>query len=164
MAKTFDTEISISSKNREKIASVLNQVLADLSDLYSQVKHAHWNVHGPNFYSLHKLFDEVAEAVEEHIDPLAERITALGGVAQGTIRRAAEASGLDEFPDGEENDLHYVRLLVERAGVCANRIRKAIDETDGKGDAVSADLLTEICADLDKNLWFLEAHVRPTDS
>lgn len=70
---------------------VLNQQLADASDLLSQVKQAHWNVKGPAFWQLHRLFDEVAEQADGWIDELAERITALGGYARGTVRMAAAA-------------------------------------------------------------------------
>jgi starvation-inducible DNA-binding protein len=49
-------------------------------------KHAHWNVKGPSFIALHELFDQVAEHVEDHIDTIAERVTALGGTARGISR------------------------------------------------------------------------------
>src|SRR5262245_24639289 len=78
MQTAFDTKNDWRADVREKVVTILNQTLADLSDLYSQTKQAHWNVRGRQFYSLHKLFDELAETVEGHIDPLAERIPALG--------------------------------------------------------------------------------------
>src|SRR6476620_12591424 len=86
---TFTTRNDIPAENRAKLVSLLNQQLADTFDLMSQTKFAHWNVKGPNFYQLHKLFDELAEGLEEHVDEIAERVTALGGVATGTARQAA---------------------------------------------------------------------------
>ena len=145
---------------RKKVAVILNQLLADLSDLYSQAKQAHWNVRGPQFYSLHKLFDELAAGVEEHIDPLAERIVALGGVADGTVRQAAARSALGEFPTERAEGLAYVTALVERFAQCGTAARKSIDDTASIGDADTADLLTGLSQDLDKGLWFLEAHTR----
>lgn len=158
--KMFETKNSLDEKTRIKVGEILNRHLADLSDLYSQTKHAHWNVRGPLFISLHKLFDELAEAVEEHIDPLAERITALGGTAFGTVRLAAQNSSLEEFPVEGHDDIDFVPVLIERFGNCTNALRKSVDETDDLGDAMTTDLLTEICRDLDKALWFLEAHRR----
>src|SRR5580698_3679431 len=137
----FDTKNNLPAGARLKVAKLLNQFLADLGDLYSQTKQAHWNVRGRLFISLHKLFDELAEGVDEHIDPLAERITAIGGIAHGTVRQAASASRLREFPTEKHGELDYVRALIERYGHTANAVRKGIDDCDDWGDADSADLL-----------------------
>src|SRR6266702_7859121 len=82
----FDTKIDLSSTTREKAVELLNARLADCIDLQTQVKHAHWNVKGQDFIALHKLFDEINEAVEEYVDDIAERAVQLGGVAHGTAR------------------------------------------------------------------------------
>lgn len=156
----FDTSNDLPSDARTKAASIMNKLLADLTDLYSQTKTAHWNVRGHSFYMLHKLFDELAETVYAHIDPLAERITALGGYAEGTVRQAAKASKLDEFPSKQPSELTYVTVLCDRYAETGAAVRKGIDDTDKLGDADTADLLTAISRDLDKSLWFLEAHTR----
>ena len=154
------TKNSLSADTRKKVIRLLNQTLADLSDLYSQSKQAHWNVRGPNFYSLHKLFDDLAGMVEPHLDSIAERTTALGGVAQGTVRQTAAQSNLAEFPTKPAGGMDFVAALVERYAGCANATRKAIDQSAAAGDADTADLFTEISRDLDKALWFLEAHTQ----
>lgn len=159
MKTMHSTKNSVKEKTRKKVVAILNQTLADLTDLYSQTKQAHWNVRGPRFYSLHKLFDDLAGAVEVEIDPLAERITALGGVAAGTVRMAAANSALKEFPTGND-EAGYVAALVDRYAQCGAGVREGIDETAALGDADSADLLTGLSRELDKSLWFLEAHAR----
>lgn len=155
------TRIQIPVEIRETLIALLNQSLADLSDLYSQAKQAHWNIRGHSFYSLHKLFDHVSEVVGGHLDELAERITTLGGVAQGTIRLAASHSRLSEFPSEQDDDTTFLRALIERFAYVANTTREAIDQTAQWGDATTADLLTGISRDLDKSLWMLEAHDLP---
>jgi starvation-inducible DNA-binding protein len=156
----FNTKNDIPADAREKSSATLNQALANLSDLHSQTKQAHWNVRGASFYALHKLFDDLAASVESHIDDTAERVTALGGIAKGTVRMAAAASALPEFPDAQSEELSYVAALVERFAVAAAFVRKSIDETAALGDADSADLLTTVSRDLDKALWMLESHTR----
>jgi starvation-inducible DNA-binding protein len=156
----FNTKINLPAAARKKVAAILNQSLADMSDLYSQTKQAHWNVRGASFYALHKVFDDLAASVESHIDDTAERITALGGLAKGTVRMAAAASTLPEFPDEQPGEFSYVAALVERFATVANSVRKAIDATAALGDADTADLLTGVSRDLDKALWMLEAHTR----
>src|SRR5262245_3673597 len=73
------TRNDIPENTRKEMITLLNQRLADVIDLQLQAKLAHWNVRGPNFIALHKLFDEVAETVEEYVDLIAERTAALGG-------------------------------------------------------------------------------------
>jgi starvation-inducible DNA-binding protein len=157
---TFRTNIDIPDKQRHEVIELLNQRLADAADLKSQTKYAHWNVKGMHFQQLHELFDEVAEHLEAHTDLIAERITALGGVARGTARQAAAYSSLPEYQleavEGEE----HVSALVTRLGKYANETRAGIDTADRLGDKATADLLTEIVREADKDLWFLEAHLQ----
>ncbi len=156
----YKTHISIPADQRTQLIDLLNQHLADTLDLYTQVKQAHWNVKGLNFYQLHELFDEAATEVLEFVDLIAERVTTLGGLALGTARLAASSSALPEYPltaiDGKE----HLEALVERYGQYTSRIRAAIDESDALGDKDTADLYTEVSRAVDKRLWFLEAHLQ----
>jgi starvation-inducible DNA-binding protein len=159
-APTFPTRNGIDAETRAKVISLLNQNLADLFDLMSQTKFAHWNVKGPNFYQLHLLFDALAEKVEGHVDEVAERATALGGVATGTARQAAATSRVPEFPANTHKGMDVVAALADRYGSVGNAIRDAIDEADELGDQDTVDLFTEVSRDLDQSLYFLESHLQ----
>jgi starvation-inducible DNA-binding protein len=156
----FATRHGLDADTRRSIVVLLNQRLADAADLYSQTKHAHWNVKGENFFQLHKLFDELAELVEGHVDLLAERATALGGTAMGTVRMSAQGSSLPEFPPSLDRDMAFVETLADRYATHAKRVGEGIDRCDEAGDRVTSDLLIEIARDIDKALYFLEAHVQ----
>jgi len=156
---TFSTRIDIAADKRAPLIALLNQQLADTIDLYSQVKQAHWNVKGQTFIALHELFDKFAEELEGPIDDIAERITALGGVANGTARQAASTSRLPEYPAAVSGKDH-VTALSDRFAALAMTTRAAIDASAALGDAGTADLFTGISRDLDKSLWFLEAHLQ----
>lgn len=160
MATSHHTSIDIGAEARNKLNTLLNAQLADTFDLFSQTKQAHWNVKGMHFIQLHELFDKLAEELEDHTDTIAERVTALGGTAQGTARMAAAASRLPEIPLELGAGKATVKLLVERYAKLAQSTRKAIDEADKLGDADTADLFTAVSRDLDKALWFLEAHLQ----
>jgi starvation-inducible DNA-binding protein len=136
IVRTYKSSVGVLDANRQAIIALLNARLADSVDLHSQVKWAHWNVKGMHFIQLHELFDSVAEHVEEQTDSIAERVVALGGVANGTTREAAARSGLKE------------------AAVTA------VKEAGDLGDDITVDLFTEITRKLDKDLWFLEAHLQ----
>ncbi|MBI2808838.1 MAG: DNA starvation/stationary phase protection protein Dps [Planctomycetes bacterium] len=158
--KTFATRIDIAEEKRGCLIRLLNQQLADTFDLRSQVKQAHWNVKGPTFIALHELFDQLAGELETYIDDVAERVTALGGSAQGTSRQAASHSRLPEYPADAVVGHEHVTALAERYAAVAQSTRAAIDACMDVGDAGTADLFTEIVRGLDKSLWFLEAHLQ----
>ncbi len=158
--RSFTTSVAIPADSRVKINRILNQHLANSFDLQSQVKQAHWNVKGSDFWQLHKLFDEVAARAAEWVDEFAERVTALGGYATGTVRMAALSSSLPEFPTGITESMDYVRAVADRLATFTNSAREAIDETDKLGDAGTADLFTEVSRCADTYLYFLEAHLQ----
>jgi starvation-inducible DNA-binding protein len=158
--RLFPSRIDLQAEKRDAAIVVLNQILADLFDLHSQVKQAHWNVKGSHFHSYHLLFDETAGVLGEFIDEVAERATALGGYARGTARMAAGASRLKEFPDDVVEDVAVINVLVERFAYLAKEVRVTIDVTDALDDAGTADLFTALSRELDKRLWFLEAHIQ----
>jgi len=129
------------------------------SDLYSQTKQAHWNVRGRDFMQLHLLFDKVAEPVEGFADMIAERIAALGGVPMGTVRMAAKASKLPEFPASRLEGMKCVGLVADRFAVFGNSAREAIDAAQEAGDMATSDLYTEITRQLDLAVYFLQSHL-----
>ena len=158
-ATMFKTSIDIPEKRRVELIALLNARLADTLDLKLQTKHAHWNVKGPQFQQLHELFDAIAGRLEEHSDLIAERVTALGGTANGTTRQVAAASTLAEYDMHATAGSEHVRALASRLSHLAAAVRAAIDESTRLGDMSTADLFTEISRAADKDLWFLEAHL-----
>jgi starvation-inducible DNA-binding protein len=157
---TYSTRIDIPADTRSTIISLLNQTLAASLDLKTQVKQAHWNVKGLDFYQLHELFDEMASELEEYVDMVAERVTALGGLALGTARIAAAQSNLPEYPLDIAAGIDHIVALADRYAIYGKSLRENIAETDELGDADTADLYTEVSRAIDKRLWFLEAHLQ----
>ena len=157
----FETRNDLPADSREKLVELLNARLADTFDLYSQLKQAHWNVKGPDFIQLHELYDAIAESVLGFVDEIAERATALGGLATGTVRMAADATTLDEYPlDGTPGE-ETVKLIADRLAAYGAAVRDAIEVSDSElGDIDTSDLFTEVSRAIDKHLWFVEAHLQ----
>ena len=155
----FKTSIDIPEKRRVEIIALLNARLADTLDLKLQTKHAHWNVKGPQFQQLHELFDQIAARLEAASDTIAERVTALGGTAQGTTRQVAAASTLAEYDLHAISGTEHVKALTSRLASLAAAVRAAIEESNHLGDLSTADVFTEISRAADKDLWFLESHL-----
>jgi starvation-inducible DNA-binding protein len=156
----YKTKIDLSEKVRRNIIVILNDRLANAIDLQSQVKQAHWNVKGPHFIALHELFDKISDVVFEQIDEIAERVTSLGGTAEGTVAVAAKRSKLKNYPLSITAGKDHLFYLSTQIAAFGKSVRAAIADTDELGDADTADLFTGISRDLDKYLWFLEAHLQ----
>lgn len=154
----YETLNDLPETTRAELIELLNQRLADAIDLQCQIKQAHWNVKGPHFIALHELFDDVYEAVSEYVDLIAERIPQLGGIAEGTIRVAAERSRLEEYSLTISTGEAHVAAVSRALAFFGREARLAIDEAGGFGDADTADLFTEVSRGIDKWLWFVEAH------
>lgn len=158
--RTFETHIDLPASSRDTATVLLNQQLADTFDLYSQVKQAHWNVKGKDFIQLHEFFDTLAEEMLGHVDLIAERVTALGETAMGTVRMSAGASSLPEYPDDAIAGADHLTALTARYGAYAASSRAAIDHANEIPDLDTADLFTEVSRSVDKHLWFIEAHLQ----
>jgi starvation-inducible DNA-binding protein len=158
----YETLNDLPKPARIELNELLNQRLADAIDLQSQLKQAHWNVKGPNFIGLHKLFDEIYEAIADYVDMLAERVVQLGGVAEGTIRVAAARSRLDEYPPAQADGAAHIIAVSKGLATFGREVRLSIDEAAELEDAGTADLFTEISRGIDKWLWFVEAHSQAT--
>jgi len=156
----YKTKIDLSEKTRRNVIAVLNDLLAEAIDLQSQVKQAHWNVKGPHFIALHELFDKISDGLLEQIDDLAERVTSLGGTAEGTVAVAAKRSKLKNYPLSITAGKDHLFYLSTQLSAFGKSVRHAIEDTDKLGDAGTADLLTGISRAIDKHLWFLEAHLQ----
>ena len=156
----YETGNDLPANARAQVAELLNNRLADAIDLAAQAKQAHWNVKGPQFIALHKLFDEIHEAVTGYVDLIAERVVQLGGIAEGGVRVVAERSERADYPGGIADGMEHVDVLAGALAAFGTRMRRAIDETAELGDSNSSDICTEISRGIDKWLWFVEAHTQ----
>ncbi len=157
---TFETRIDIDADVRKELVELLNQQLADATDLFTQTKQAHWNVKGMNFFQLHELFDTLAKVPRKQADLLAERATALGGMALGTVRMAAENSTLPEYPQETVEDEKVVNVMAERWAAYAASTRAAIRRSAELDEPSTEDLFTQLSREIDESLYFLESHLQ----
>jgi starvation-inducible DNA-binding protein len=161
--RMHETRISLPIDLRRQLVDILNQSLATYSDLQASLKQAHWNVKGSNFYALHLLFDEIAEEVEGFVDEVAERISALGGTAFGTVQSASEHTLLKPYDLALTNATEHLIALAERLSIAGKDAREKVDITAALQDQGSSDLYVGITRALDKRLWFIEAHLQTTE-
>jgi starvation-inducible DNA-binding protein len=156
----YTSQIDLPEAVRKSMAAILQARLSDALDLEARAKQAHWNVKGRDFFQLHQLFDKLHDAVEDFVDLLAERITALGHIADGRVQTTAAATTLSEvYPLQARDGGAHLQILAASLGHFGKKIRADIDTAAQSNDPGTADLFTEISRETDKQLWFIEAHL-----
>lgn len=156
----YTTKNTLPEKIRIQTCGMLQLHLANSIDLTSQAKQAHWNVKGPDFISLHELFDKISADSLSYTDTIAERIVQLGGIAEGTIKATSKRSTLPDYPMTISSGHDHVQALAHSLAFFGETARKAIDHSNELMDSDTADIFTEISRNVDKYLWFVEAHIQ----
>ena len=154
------TRNDLPDNTRKAMIALLNARLVDTIDLRLAVKQAHWNVKGPNFIALHELFDQIQARVDTFADDIAERSVSLAGVVAGTSQAVSKGSQLEPYPADAIDEKTHLQALADRLAAYGKLARAAIDAADEAGDKNTADLFTGVSRQIDKDLWFIEAHLQ----
>jgi starvation-inducible DNA-binding protein len=154
------TRNNLPSNVRTSMISLLNAALADGIDLALTTKQAHWNLKGPQFIAIHEMLDGFRDEQDEWNDTMAERIAQLGGTALGTTQAVSASTRLPAYPTDVYAIADHLAALIDRYAAYGKTVREGIDESDDAGDADTADIFTEVSRGIDKQLWFIEAHVQ----
>jgi starvation-inducible DNA-binding protein len=149
-------EIGISDADREAIAAGLSRLLADSYTLYLKTHNYHWNVTGPQFNTLHTMFEQQYTELATAVDEIAERIRALGVSAPGSYRAFADMTSIDEAAGGESAE-EMIRQLVLGQEAVVRTAREAFPAADAANDEPTADLLTQRMQIHEKNAWMLRS-------
>jgi len=160
----FPTRSYLSDNVRATSVGLLNQALADLSAVTMQLKHAHWNVKGIEFYQLHELFEDLYESFEPHIDAVAERSSALGGRPMGTAPAVAQQTTIPQLSHAAVDGQSMLREIADRLSALDATLYQQIETANQQGDLDTADLLNEVSRDVTKAQWFVESHLQVPQS
>ena len=155
-AEELTMKTGITRENREKLSHHLSKALSDTYVLLVKTQGVHWNVAGPLFYSLHKMFEEQYEDLFEAADDIAERIRSIGFGAPGTFAQFAEIASVKENRNLGTTE-NMVRQLAEDNEICARTMREAALEAEKVEDIKTHDLLTDRVGEHEENAWMLRA-------
>jgi len=158
---TYTSRLDLPRAVTKPVIDLLQARLVDAIDLEAQMKQAHWNVRGKDFMQLHQLFDAVHTIAEEFVDTIAERIAALGGIADGRVQTVAATTHLYEYPLEARGGEAHLKAVAGSLAEFGKLVRGGIDVAAAAGDQDTADQFTGISRETDKQLWYIEAHLDP---
>ncbi|WP_299727980.1 DNA starvation/stationary phase protection protein Dps [uncultured Endozoicomonas sp.] len=158
MSHTFET---LPENVKQYSAQELQKLLFSAIDLGMQIKESHWTMAGREFLSVHRLFDEVHEVIEEATDDIAERIAQLGHKPEGTLKSVAEKSTMPSYPKSFQSIDEHIEIISQRLAYFAGQSLQALANVEEGGDPISADLITARTREVDKLIWLVESHLTP---
>lgn len=154
-------DIGLTDESRKGSVAILKRLLADEHVLQTKLKNFHWNVRGPHFIALHKLYEEQYEKLADLIDEIAERIRMLDYLAPGTLSEFLALTRLKEKPEYYPDSHTMNTLLVEDHEELICYLRTDIETCDDHfKDVGTADFLTGLLREHEMMAWFLRAHIQ----
>ena len=149
--------IGIEENARKAVAEALNATLADTYSLYMKTHAYHWNVTGPQFHTLHVMFEEQYREMWAALDEIAERVRALGVFAPTSGKQFADLSAIENADTTPPKADEMVTRLLADHETLIKRARAGLETAEEAGDAASADLLTVRIQTDEKTAWMLSS-------
>ena len=140
------------------VAQFLEPVVIDLEAMVVDSKQAHWHVRGANFQAVHELLDEVVEHAHDYADTAAERVVALGLPLDVRIQTVGSKATTPALSAGFQQSDAVIAQIIASIDATLVTVRTAVAEL-AELDAVSQDVAIEIARGLEKDRWFLFAHL-----
>ncbi|PZQ88199.1 MAG: DNA starvation/stationary phase protection protein [Leifsonia xyli] len=149
---------SLSPDASAGVAQFLSPVVINLQALAIDGKQAHWHVRGANFIGVHEFLDVLVDHAQDWADLAAERIVALGLPVDARVQTVAAKATTPALTDGFSQSDATIAAVIAQIDATLELVRTAVDELD-ELDLASQDIAIEIAKGLDKDRWFLFAHL-----
>jgi starvation-inducible DNA-binding protein len=152
--------IGLTKEQCQGVINLLNRDLADSYLLLVKTKKYHWDVVGPQFRTLHQMWEEHYEKLTENIDAIAERIRTLGGYPLGTMEGFLKMTSLKEQTGEVPLATEMVSRLVEDHETIVRNLREHIDACSEEfHDEGTADFLTGLMEEHEQIAWMLRSFI-----
>lgn len=152
--------IGLTDEQRQGVIELLNQDVADMYLLLIKTKKYHWDVIGPQFRTLHELWEEQYTALTETVDSLAERIRQLGGFPVSTAMEFTRLATIQESPEVVPSATEMVSRLIDDHELIIRNLRQQVDQCDEQfHDQGTADFLTGLMEQHEEMAWMLRSFI-----
>src|SRR5690554_4274581 len=151
-----DIDIGINTEDRQNVAEGLKHLLADSYTLYLQTHNFHWNVYGPQFRTLHLMFEEHYTELAQAVDDIAERIRTLGVAAPGTYKEFAKLSSISEV-EGVPDPAEMLDILTKGHEQVVKTCRDVLKVAQEGDDESTVALVSDRMRVHEKTAWMLRA-------
>ncbi len=154
--KGWELNIGIPESQRLRVAEGLSHFLADTYTLYLKTQNYHWNVTGPMFQTLHRMFEKQYTELAKAVDLIAERIRALGIYAPGSYTHFKNLSSIQEETELPKA-MRMVEVLTQDHETLIQTVRSVLPAAEEAGDEATADLLIQRLQVHEKTAWMLRS-------
>lgn len=141
----------------EKIAAILNPLLADIFALYVKTKNYHWHLTGPHFRDYHLLFDEQASQILAMIDVIAERVRKLGKPTLTSLKAITQLAQIQDDDDLTLSTEERLKRLLKDNLHLSHMLQKAHRIASDAGDFATTSLLEVFMDETERRTWFLQS-------
>jgi len=138
------------------VTTGLNDLLANATVFYQKVRHYHWNVTGPHFFTLHDEFEELYDFWNDAIDEIAEQVRSRGDRPVHTLADILDLASLEEDPSTPAADA-MVEVVIEDLAALDDQLQRLADRAEDAGDAGAVTVLEDLSEQIEEDRWMLRA-------
>lgn len=156
-----NSRIVLLQENAERVANELNLLLSDYQIYYQNLRGMHWNIAGPQFFTLHEKLEDLYDSAEERIDMIAERVLTMGGTPLHTYQDYLDHAQIEPIKNVFDDE-QIVTNVLNNSSQLIGRLRGLVELASELNDEGTADMGIEILRDLEKNSWMMAAYLKQT--
>lgn len=139
---------------------VLNQLVADLSQMSMIIHQTHWYMRGTNFLKLHPLMDQFMDEINDQLDVISERLIILDGAPYSTLREIADHTGIEDEPGNYDKTIaEHLSKLLTGYRYLEDLYQKGIEVSDAEKDYSTQDIFIGFKTDIEKKIWMVSAEL-----
>ncbi|HEY9009083.1 Dps family protein [Ohtaekwangia sp.] len=156
LAKAKPIKLGWSSDETDRIASALNELLANFQVHYQKLRNYHWNVKGQDFFDLHEQFELLYTEVALHIDEIAERIRVFSHTPLSTMHDYLEHSAIKETGSDLQAEV-MVREVLSDFRILLGYLVNVLSIASEQEDAGTEQMIKGYIKKIEKHHWMLTA-------
>jgi starvation-inducible DNA-binding protein len=151
--------IGLDTSKAKQLSEKLNELLANYSIFYQNVRGYHWNIKGEKFFELHVKFEELYTDLQLKIDEIAERILTLGDSPAHNYSIYKKVSAVTESSQVSDGVKAVADILNSFQTIIALE-RTLLDMAGDAGDEGTNALMSDYIRAHEKLIWMYSAFLK----